>query len=348
MSTPVHGRYHESWLSRTGPGDSRPTALQIIQDEHLQSALVGKTAVVTGCSSGIGIETVRALRAAGITVFATARKETTLKEKMAEIIVEDPKSTAKIIPIVMDQESLESVRIAAAQILKESGGNINILICNAGVMATPEGRTKDGFETQFGVCHLSHFLLFQLLKPALLASSTRSFNSRVVMVSSIGHKRNSVFLDDYGFEKQPYDAWKSYGQAKTANIWMANEIDRRYGGRGIHATALHPGGIQTGLDKHTPNVGRAVFDNPAVQAYMKSIPQGAATSIWAAVSKELEGKGRKWLSNCEEWGPEGDEGVEITGIKIGDDGYAEWAFDDAGAKRLWEDSNRMVGVEDMD
>jgi len=344
----THGRYHQAWINRTGPGDARPTAMQIIQDEGLESKLSGKVAVVTGCSNGIGVETVRALHATGATVFATARKRATLAEKMNEILESMPENKAPIISVVIDQESLESVREGAKEIIEKSGGKVNLLICNAGVMATPEGKTKDGYETQFGVCHLSHFLLFNLLKDALLNGTTPEFHSRVVVVSSIGHRRASVYLDDYSFEKTKYDPWLAYGQAKTANIWMANEIERRYGSQGLHAFSLQPGGIFTGLDKHIPNNSREVYQNPGINSYMKSIPQGAATSVWAAVSKELEGKGGKWLSNCEEPGPLGHaEGViEANGIELGDDGYAQWAFDQEGARTLWTDSCKMVGVEE--
>lgn len=117
-------------------------------------------------------------------------------------------------------------------------------------MATPEGKTKDGFETQFGTNHVAHFYLFQLLKDLLLASSTPEFRSRVVAVSSYAHRSSPIRFDDYNFEKEPYNPWKSYGQSKTANVYLANEIERRYGAKGLHATSLHPGGIWTGLQDH--------------------------------------------------------------------------------------------------
>src|SRR4051812_20998476 len=120
-------------------------------------------------------------------------------------------------------------------------------MCEIGVMATPEGKTKDGFETQFGVNHLSHFLLFQLLKPTLLASSTPEFPSRVVTLTSMAHKITPPIHEDYNFERNSYDTWKSYGQSKAANVWMANEIERRYGPKGLHATSAHPGLIWSGL-----------------------------------------------------------------------------------------------------
>lgn len=172
----THGRYWDSWINRDGPGDSRPTALQIIKDEELEGGLRDKTVVITGASAGLGVETVRALHATGAKIFAIGRNEARLGEAIKDVQISAPGNEAPIIPIIIDQESLESVRRGAQEILEKSG-KINILINNAGIMATPKGRTNDGFERQFGVNHLSHFLLFQILKPALLAASTPEFNS---------------------------------------------------------------------------------------------------------------------------------------------------------------------------
>jgi NAD(P)-dependent dehydrogenase (short-subunit alcohol dehydrogenase family) len=173
----IPGRYHESWVNRDGPGDSRPTALQIIKDEDLVGKLAGKNIVITGCSSGIGVEAARALHATGATIFATARNEQKLLEIIKELQDDDPSNKAPIVPVIMDLVSLKSVREGAKTILEKSGGKINILINNAGVMATPRGRTEDGFETQFGTNHIAHFVLFLLLKNALLAASTPELNS---------------------------------------------------------------------------------------------------------------------------------------------------------------------------
>ncbi len=210
------------------------------------------------------------------------------------------------------------------------------------VMATPEGKTKDGFETQFGTNHVAHFYLFQLLKSTLLASSTPSFPSRVVSVSSFAHRNSRIRFDDYNFQKEPYNEWLSYGQAKTANIYFANEIERRYGSRGLHATSNHPGGIKSGLQEHLDGMDEQM-EIPKVKAYMKNTEQGAATSVYAALSKEWKDKGGKYLSDCVEQAafqhPE-------DPMFVGDDGYAEWAYDEEAAKRLWKDSLKMVGVED--
>lgn len=213
-------------------------------------------------------------------------------------------------------------------------------------MATPEGKTKDGFETQFGTNHISHFYLFQLLKSTLLASSTPDFPSRVVSLSSFGHRCGPIRFDDYNFS-QPgsYDPWVSYGQAKTANIYFANEVERRYGQKGLHATSLHPGGIMTGLQVHVTAAQRDAGDwnNETVANYMKNPEQGAATSVYAALSAEWKNKGGKYLSDCVE-----QEAFKHSGepMYVGDDGYESWAYDEKAEGRLWKDSLKMIGMED--
>jgi NAD(P)-dependent dehydrogenase (short-subunit alcohol dehydrogenase family) len=210
-------------------------------------------------------------------------------------------------------------------------------------MATPYDRTIDGFETQFGTCHIGHFLLFQLLKPTLLKSSTPEFNSRVVSVSSIGHRSAEIRFHDFNFEnKEEYTPWAAYGQAKTANIYFANEIERRYGEKGLHALSLHPGGIATGLQVHLDaSFHEMMRSNPAVVKGMMNTEQGAATTIYAAVSKEWEGRGGKYLSKCIEQKP-----VESKPAVLGDDGYSAWAYDAEKEGRLWKESLKMVRMDD--
>ena len=337
------GRYHEVHVHPKGPGDARPTALQIIKDEGLEGKMTDKVMFVTGASSGIGIETVRAFHVTGATVFMGVRNVKKGQEVVDEILSSDTNNKAPIHIIEMSLDSFASVRTAAAEFLKQSN-KLNIIVFNAGVMATPPGRTVDGFETQFGTNHLGHFLLFQLLKPTLLASSTPDFNSRVVSVSSVGHRWSPIRFQDYNFEeKNSYQPFLAYGQSKTANIYLANYIDRHYGSKGLHATSLHPGGIWTALQRHAPAEQMNQWkDQPVVQNYLKSPEQGAATSVYAAVSKEWEGKGGKYLSNCEIMGP----AKEATDIGTGDDRYAEWAYDEENEDRLWKDSCKFVGVEE--
>jgi NAD(P)-dependent dehydrogenase (short-subunit alcohol dehydrogenase family) len=207
-------------------------------------------------------------------------------------------------------------------------------------MATPFGLTGDGFETQFATNYLSHFLLFQLLEPTLLASSTPEYNSRVVMVSSESHRQGEIRFEDYTF-KEGYHPMKAYGQSKTANIYMANTIDRRLGAKGLHALSLHPGAIKSDLIQHVRKLAEPMWNIPAVKAREKTAAQGAATSVYAAISKEWEGKGGRYLSNCMEMGPfQGTEGITVM-----DEGYAPWAYDQAKQDKLWADSLKMVGIE---
>ncbi|KAL8966463.1 MAG: hypothetical protein Q9183_003363, partial [Haloplaca sp. 2 TL-2023] len=178
----------------------------------------------------------------------------------------------------MDLNSLESVRAAAKEVLSKTQ-TLNIVINNAGIMATPSlVKTADGFESQLGTNHLAHFLLFQLLKPALLSSSTSSMNSRIINLSSSGHRAGPVQIGNYNFENGNYSPWAAYGSSKTANIYMANEIERRYGAKGLHGLSVMPGGIRTGLQEHVPDSVKASWDtDDEVRNYMKSPAQGAAT-----------------------------------------------------------------------
>jgi NAD(P)-dependent dehydrogenase (short-subunit alcohol dehydrogenase family) len=215
-------------------------------------------------------------------------------------------------------------------------------------MATPYGHTVDGFETQFGTNHIGHFLLFQLLKPTLLKSATPEFNSRVVSVASTGHRVSPIrFEDNFDWKDggKDYNPFVAYGQSKTANIYLASEIERRYGSQGLHATSLHPGGIISGLQVHVPQEVIAVWaSTPGVEKYMKSPEQGAATTIYAAMSQEWEGKGGKYLSDCVVQGP-----VKVTEgqqASILDGGHAKWIYDEEKEGRLWKDSLKLIGMED--
>ena len=202
---------------------------------------------------------------------------------------------------------------------------------------TPEGTTQDGFETQFGTNHFGHFLLFQLLCPTLLASSSEKFASRVINVTSGAHRSSQIHFDNLSL-KGIYDPKLAYAHSKTANILMANQIERMYGSRGLHALSVHPGGILTGLQKHdSPAYIRQRL--PEVEMFLKSCEQGAATQVWAAVGKAWEGKGMKYLEDMKE----GQE-VEMPDLKNG--GYKSFIFDEEAEKRLWEVSCEMVGVND--
>ncbi|OAP59313.1 hypothetical protein AYL99_06611 [Fonsecaea erecta] len=341
-------RYAEAHLpsNLAGPGDARPTALQIIADNHLENALGDKVMLVTGCSSGLGVETVRALAATGATIYATARNLEKGRAALGDLL-KPPSATAGHVELLeLDTADFASVRRCAAAFLARSA-RLNVLVNNAGVMAIPQRElTRDGHELQFQTNHLGHFLLFQLLKPALLAGAAASpdFRSRVVNVSSQGHRQSRVVFDDLTLGSPgAYSPFGAYGQSKTANIWMANEIERRYGspaGGAVHAWSLHPGGITTGLAVHTDF--SALLAMPEVARGMKSVPQGAATTVLAAVDKELEGKGGLYLDDCAAAPLVPPDQADVFYAP----GRAEWAYDGPGAKKLWAVSCRIVGVED--
>lgn len=352
---PSTNKYTAAHLSPNGPGDNRPSALDILKDECLEGKLADKVILVTGSSAGIGVETVRVLAKTGATVFAAARDIKKAEKALAGF-------EGKIEILALDLASLASVRAAADEFLKRSGGKLNILTNNAGVMALPTRTlTVDGFEAQFGTNHLGkhsrlvsptadpsitdfnilgHFLLFQLLKPALLRSSTPSFHSRVVNLSSAAHRFSEIRPDDYNFENGTYNGWTAYGQAKTANIYMTNAIERYYGSEGLHGLAVHPGSILTELSRHLdPSFLENLAKDSTMTAIMKSIEQGAATTVLATIGSAYEGTGGRYLEDAGEWGPADDEASPHS------PGHASWAFDPAKEDQLWKDSCRLVGVQ---
>ncbi|TID01630.1 Retinol dehydrogenase 12 [Colletotrichum higginsianum] len=344
-------RYAAVHQNPQGMGDARPTALQIVEDEGLVGKLVGKTALVTGANQGIGLETARALYAAGMTVFLGVRsleKGQRAIEDITASATADAKGALRLVEMSLD--SLDSVRSGAKHFLAQSEGRLNILILNAGIMADAKTKTADGFESHLGTNHAGHFLLFQLLKESLLASATPALNSRVVAVASMAHRASEIRFHDLhfdeagAFEQQPLAA---YGQSKTANIYTANEIDRRYGPRGLRALSVHPGAIPTekARDRVDVEAMKAHMGEEAFARLMdglKSPVQGAATTVFAALSREWEGKGGRYLADCAEAGP-APAGYSMTST---DPGYAPWAYDAEKAARLWRESCKMVGVEE--
>lgn len=207
-------------------------------------------------------------------------------------------------------------------------------------MNTPDSRTKDGFELQFGTNHLSHFLLFYLLKETLLASSTPQFHSRVVSVASAAHRYGPVRLDNINFDGE-YNGWLAYGSSKTANIYMTTQIERLYGSQGLHGYSVHPGAFKSpNLQVHSKAEMDAVMKDERMQKYLTSLEQACATSVYGAVSKELEGRGGLYLEGASvavhPCPPDGD-GAEY--------GYGSWAFDQEKEEKLWDLSKTWVGVE---
>ncbi|TLD19277.1 hypothetical protein PspLS_09760 [Pyricularia sp. CBS 133598] len=328
-------RYAAAYANPKGPEDARPTALQVVEDEGLIGKLAGKVVLITGANTGIGLETARAIHATGATLFVTARDSKKAQEAVNDIKNHSPGSDAPIYPIELRLDSLASVR-AAAEAIQSQSDKLNVLICNAGVMATPLGKTEDGVETQFATNHLGHFLLFQLLKPVLLTSSTPEFQSRVVALSSMAHHRTTVHLDDINYEKGGYNPWESYGRSKTANVLFTNQVERRYGAKGLHGLSVHPGLILTNILQHCDmQEFQQMISSDAAQALIATPGQGAATPTYAAVGAEWEGLGGKYLADLADKTNTGD----MTGP-------AAWTKDEQLQKDLWEKSNQLVGFEE--
>ncbi len=307
----------------------RATALEVVQGIDL----TGKTAVITGASSGIGVETARALLSAGASVILAVRDPAKGETVAAELRDSTGNPQAQVIEL--DLGSLAQVRAGAQRILAAAPA-IDILINNAGIMATPQGQTPDGFETQFGTNHLGHFLLTDLLMPALLAAAP----ARVVALTSSGHRRSDIVWDDIQYEGRPYDRWEAYGQSKTANALFAVGLTQKYGARGVTANAVHPGGIMTGLQKFVPvEEQRAMgWQNEAgeLNPVFKTTEEGASTTVWAATSPQLEGVGGLFLEDLQESTPLDPQNPDPMF------GHKPYARDSRSATRLWTLSEAMV------
>jgi NAD(P)-dependent dehydrogenase (short-subunit alcohol dehydrogenase family) len=306
-------------------------------DEVLEGVdLNGKRILVTGVSAGLGVETARTLAAHGAHVVGAARDLN--KAKAATERVQAAHGGGLEL-VELDLASLASVR-ACADALSSSGEPFDLVIANAGVMACPKGQTSDGFETQFGTNHLGHFVfvnrIVSLLKPG----------SRLVNLSSAGHRFSDVDLDDPNFEHTPYTEFGAYGRSKTANILFAVEFDRRHKVNGVRATAVHPGGIRTELGRHLSpeaikqlidqiNAANSVSGAPAFS--YKTIPQGAATSVWSGIVASADEVGGLYCEDCHV--AELAEGDDIRG------GVRAYALDPDHAKALWAKSEEMVGEQ---
>jgi NAD(P)-dependent dehydrogenase (short-subunit alcohol dehydrogenase family) len=301
------------------------------------SDLTGKRFLVTGVSAGLGVETARVLVSRGADVVGTARDPAKAERATAHVREAAKTSGGSLELVEVDLASLASVRAGADAILA-AGRPFDVIIANAGVMACPFGKTADGFETQFGTNHLGHFVLVNriagLFKPG----------GRLVNLSSAGHRYSDVDLDDPNFDHTPYEEFVAYGRSKTANILFAVEFDRRYRNRGIRATAVHPGGINTELERHLPegrleallasiNEQNAAVGKPAM--VMKSIPQGAATTVWAAVVAPADEIGGRFCEDCHVA-----EVSEVPGLT---GGVQPYALDGETAKALWAKSEEMTG-----
>ena len=288
--------------------------------------LSGRLAIVTGGYSGIGIETTRALAAAGAQVIVPARRRDVAEEALRGL---DGVEVGDL-----DLADLDTVHAFAARIL-DSGRSVDMLINNAAIMAAPETRVGPGWEAQFATNHLGHFALTNLLWPALAAGS----GARVIALSSIGHRRSRIRFDDLMFETG-YEKWRAYGQAKTANVLFAVQLDELAQDAGVRAFAVHPGGILTPLQRHLSReemIASGWIDEQGNQLLeFKTPAQGAATATWAATAPALEGMGGVYCEDCDiadvADGPEAARGVQ------------PYAIDRDEAGRLWTVSAELTGV----
>lgn len=265
-------RYRWEVLTEAKDGsDSRPTAQSIIDDEGLRGKMTDKVFLVTGCSSGAGVATVAALVSTGATIFATARDLQKAKTILGSVLDENE---GRVHLLYMEQTDFDSVHCCAAEFRKATpGGKLNVLICNAAIMAPPHTLVSEySIESQFATNYLSHFLLFELLKDLMIASSTPKFNSRVVSVSSTAHRLDTVDFDDINYTKgRKYEPYPAYGQSKTACIWFANQIERMYGSQGLHANSLMPGGWESGLQKYSKEFSLELYKEPKVAKLLGTV-----------------------------------------------------------------------------
>ncbi|WP_165184612.1 SDR family NAD(P)-dependent oxidoreductase [Caulobacter soli] len=297
--------------------------------------LTGKVAIVTGGATGIGIETAKALAGAGAEVVIAVRKPDLAEAAVAEINA--VAKGAKASWSMLDLSSFKSIRAFA-----ERWGDrpLNLLINNAGVMACPLAYTEDGLEMQIGTNHFGHFLLSVLLAPNLVAGAQSGWGSRLVSLSSIGHRRSPVHFEDPNFRHRPYDKWEAYGQAKTANALFAVGFDQRFKDRNVRAFSVMPGGIMTPLQRHLPLEEQKAMgwidDDGKVREGFKTPAQGASTSVWAAVGGELDGVGGLYLEDLHEAAPWTKES--------GWSGVMPYALDPEQADRLWALSVKTTGA----
>ena len=303
--------------------------------------LKGKRILVTGVSAGIGVETARSLVAHAAEVVGAARDLNKAKAATEQVSKAAAANGGSFSLIELDLANLKSVRACADQLLAK-GDAFDVVIANAGVMATPFGHTADGFETQFGTNHLGHFVLVNRI-----ASLIRD-GGRLINLSSAGHRYSTVDLEDPNFEHTTYEPFVAYGRSKTANILFAVAFDKRHRDRGVRAAAVHPGGIKTELGRYVEpgrlekvigEINQQLAPQGKGPFQWKSIPQGAATSVWAAVVAPADEIGGRYCENCHVGNVVPDDAT-ITAVSEGVRGYA---VDVKTAEALWKKSEEMVG-----
>jgi NAD(P)-dependent dehydrogenase (short-subunit alcohol dehydrogenase family) len=303
--------------------------------------LRGKRILITGVSAGLGVETARSLTAHGAQVVGAARDLGKAEAATTEVRKAAAANDGSFELIELDLASLKSVRACADRLLARKEP-VDVVIANAGVMATPFSLTMDGFETQFGTNHLGHFLFVNRITPLIRKGG------RLINLSSAGHRFSNVDLDDPNFERTPYDPFVAYGRSKTANILFAVAFDQRHRNRGVRAAAVHPGVIHTELARYVdPARIQSMIDQMTKQLAAegksqfewKTIPQGAATSVWAGVVAPADEIGGRYCENCHV-GQLVAEHVILSGIS---EGVRAYALDPNMAEALWRKSEQLVG-----
>lgn len=308
---------------------AKSTGAEVLADTDL----TGKTAIVTGGYSGLGLETVRCLAAKGAKVVVPVRSPEKARESLA-----GPEGDISTAPL--DLGDLASVQAFADSMVGELA-QLDMLINNAGIMACPLARVGPGWESQFGVNHMGHFALTKGLMPLL----QKTPGARVVALSSAGHKISDIRWDDVGFETGEYDKWQAYGQAKTANALFANGLSRRLADSGGSAFSVHPGGIFTPLQRHLPKeemialgwLGDDGEPSEMAKAGFKTPEQGCSTTLWCATSEALTGKPGVYCEDCDIAAPTDPDSATA---RFG--GVNAHACSDEGAERLWEMSERYL------
>jgi NAD(P)-dependent dehydrogenase (short-subunit alcohol dehydrogenase family) len=303
--------------------------------------LRGKRILVTGVSAGLGIETARSLAAHGADVVGAARDLKKAETATAEAQSDAAAGGGSLELVALDLASLRSVRACADDLLSK-GQFFDLIIANAGVMATPFGRTADGFETQFGTNHLGHFVFVNRIAPLIRPGG------RLINLSSAGHRFSNVDLEDPNFGRTSYDPFVAYGRSKTANILFSVAFDRRHRGRGIRAAAVHPGVIQTELGRYADagsiqnmidQISQQLVAEGKGPFQWKTIPQGAATSVWAGVVAGADEVGGRYCENCHV----GSVVPNDATISAVTEGVRAYALDPTNAEALWKKSEEMAG-----
>jgi NAD(P)-dependent dehydrogenase (short-subunit alcohol dehydrogenase family) len=311
-------------------------------DEVLSGVnLKGKRILVTGVSAGIGVETARALATHGAQVVGAARDLSKAEAATVQVREDAAANSGSFKLIPLDLADLKSVRTCADGLLAK-GEEFDVVIANAGVMATPFGHTADGFETQFGTNHLGHFVFVNRI------ASLIPTGGRLINLASSGHRFANVDLEDSNFERTPYEPFVAYGRSKTANILFAVGFDQRHRGRGVRAAAVHPGGIHTELVRHMdPSQMQAMIDQITRQLEeegkgpftLQTIPQGAATSVWAGVVASADEVGARYCEDCHV----GNIIADDVTVSASSEGVRAYALDPDNAEALWKKSEKLVG-----